>query len=93
MPRFDYVPCDDCLMMAVPVHTGRGLGGLFSSMAAHHFGVMSVFVGSALICLFTAAFWLTILHAVVKPQRKFQLFGRPASQQDSTSNDLSRRGH
>jgi len=72
---------------------GRGLGGLFSSMAAHHFGVMSVFVGSALISLFTAAFWLTILHAVVKPQRKFQLFGRPASQQDSTSNDLSRRGH
>uniref|UniRef100_A0A0P5MUZ4 Uncharacterized protein n=1 Tax=Daphnia magna TaxID=35525 RepID=A0A0P5MUZ4_9CRUS len=41
---------------------GRALGGLVSSLAAHHFGLVRVFVGAALICLFVAACWFLWIH-------------------------------
>lgn len=35
---------------------------MVSSLAAHHFGLVRVFIGAALICLFVAACWFLWIH-------------------------------
>lgn len=42
--------------------TGRGLGGLLSSFAVHHFGLIRAFIGAALISLFVGAVWFLWIH-------------------------------
>ena len=59
---------DDDLYFVMSLHTGRGIGGGLSSLAAHHFGVIRVFVGAALVSLFTAACWFLWIH--LKPPDK-----------------------
>ena len=45
------------------------MGGFLSSLAAHYFGLMKVFVGAALISLFVAAAWFLWFHLIANSLR------------------------
>ncbi len=66
VPQYQY---DESFLQYLNSLVGRGLGGFLSSLAAHYFGLMKVFVGAALISLFVAAAWFLWIHLIANSLR------------------------
>jgi len=49
---------------------GRGIGGSLAAMLGHHFGVVDVFIASAMISLTCAAIWFLCVHLVTNCSAK-----------------------